>query len=184
LGLVLPCRPPWLPYQRPEQHGLQHLQASLRPRSDAANHLPRPPTLHISDTEGWNANVASEHLLQTADTLAQVQASALKNLEKAQARNKAYFDKRHRTFEEAPNKSYDKGSIDIGDYVVVRAAKWSKVHSEADVGAYKVHSFKGKTTVVVEDATGFLFGYHRNNVKLHARKRDVDEDALKTLVTG
>jgi hypothetical protein len=81
-----------------------------------------------TDHEDWDLEEATTHLLQRIDDLANAHGKALVNLEKAQEKQKRDFDNRHRTFEKDKT---DDQKIEIGDYVIARTAKRSKVHSNA-----------------------------------------------------
>ncbi|GAQ91755.1 hypothetical protein KFL_008470010 [Klebsormidium nitens] len=132
--------------------------------------------LPVTDNEDWDIEEATDHLLRKLDTLDTVHEKALRNLEKAQTRQKKDFDNRHRTFEHAIET--DEG-IEVGDYVIVRTAQRSKVHSHAITGAFKVVGIKARKLVEVEDRVGQVYPYHLNNVELLLKKSQVDEDMLE-----
>lgn len=134
------------------------------------------PTLNINATENWSLDGTIDHLLQTASTLDEVQTKALSNIEQAQQRQKLEFDKRHRTFDPPAT------PIEVGDFVLVQTAKRSKVHSEAEIGTYRVTRFPTKSNVEVEDAKGTKFIHHLDNIRLHAKKDEVDEEALEDML--
>lgn len=67
----------------------------------------------------------------------------------------------------------------MGDYVIVRTAKRSKVHFHATTaGAFRVVGMKKRGSVEVEDRVGYIYPYHRNNVELLLKKDVVDEGIL------
>jgi hypothetical protein len=52
------------------------------------------PELDINEEADWSLNDTAEHLMQTMTTLEELHKDALKNLEKAQKKNKLDFNKR------------------------------------------------------------------------------------------
>jgi hypothetical protein len=128
-----------------------------------------------TDHKDWDLEEATTHLLQRIDDLANAHGKALVNLEKAQEKQKRDFDNRHRTFEEDKR---DDQKIEIGDYVIARTAKRSKVHSNAIPGAFRVVGLKTRGLVEVEDRKGDVYPYHLNNVDLILKKDQVDEKQL------
>jgi hypothetical protein len=107
-----------------------------------------------TDHEDWDLEEATTHLLKRIDDLANAHGKALVNLEKTQEKQKTDFDNRHRTFEEDKT---DDQKIEIGDYVIARTAKRSKVHPNAIPGAFRVVGLKTRGLVEVEDRKGDVY---------------------------
>jgi hypothetical protein len=105
-------------------------------------------------------------------TLKEFHKDALKNLEKAHEKNVQAWSQQGGTKDGA------NAHFAIGDYVLAQGAKWSKIHLDADTETYRVTRFTGKGCIEVEDAKGTRYSYKMNNVKVYAKKKDVEEAAL------